>query len=178
MGTFVLAVPTLNDPVETAQISATQTAEQVHDWDFVVGLSQEAWNFTSLARELLATERVRDESPELQGDRVARREVDARIASLRGYIESELGRAFDSALWHARGRQGERLTQAELNGLASRLADQRFSMTPRLNNELLNRTKPSSNAVAAQNFLLRRMALPRGCGAPGDRRVSCGRWIV
>ena len=162
VGTFVLAVPTLNEPVETAQMSATQTAEQVHDWDLVVGLSQEAWNFTSLARELLATERVRDESPELQVDRVARREVDARIASLRGYIESELGRAFDSALWHASGRQGERLTQAELNGLASRLADQRFSMTPRLNNELLNRTKPSSNAVAAQNFLLRRMALHEG----------------
>ena len=178
VGTFILAVPTLNESVETAQISATQAAEQVHDWDLVVGLSQEAWNFTSLARELLATERVRDESPELQGDRVARREVDARIASLRGYIESELGRAFDSALWHASGRQGERLTQAELNGLASRLADQRFSMTPRLNNELLNRTKPSSNAVAAKNFLLRRMALHEGEERPGDRRVSCRRWIV
>ena len=159
VGTFVLAVPTLNEADESAQISATQAAEQVHDWDLVVGLSQEAWSFTSLARELLATEQVRDESSELQGDRVARREVEARIASLRGYIESELGRAFDSALWHANGQQGERLTQAGLNGLASCLADKRFSMTPRLHNELLNRTKPSSNAVAAQNFLLRRMAL-------------------
>ena len=162
VGTFVLAVPTLSESVESAQISATKATEQIRDWDLVVGLSQEAWNFTSLARELLATERVRDESPELQGDRVARREVEARIGSLRGYIESELGRAFDSALWHASGRQGERLTQAELNGLASRLADKRFSVSPRLHNELLNRTKPSSNAVAAQNFLLRRMALHEG----------------
>ena len=162
VGTFVLAVPTLNESLEAAQISAAQAAQQIQDWDLVVGVSQEAWSFTSLARELLATEQVRDESPELQGDRVARREVEARIASLRGYIESELGRAFDSAHWHASGRRGERLSQAELNGLASRLASQRFSMTPRLHNELLNRMKPSSNAVAAQNFLLRRMALHEG----------------
>ncbi len=161
-GTFVLAVPALNEPVETVQQSARKAATQAHGWDLVVGLSQEFGNFMSMARELLATERVRDDSPELQGDRVARREVEARIVSLRSYFESELGRAFDSALWHASGLESEQLTQAELNGLASRLAGQRFSKTPRLHNELLNRVKPSSNAVAAQNFLLRRMALHEG----------------
>ena len=161
-GTFLLAVPTLSEPLEVALLAAKQAAEEVEDWDLVVGLSQEAWSFTSLARELLATEHVRDESPELQGDRVARREIEARVASLRGYIESELNRAFDSATWQARGRQGERLNRAALNRLASDLADLRFEATPLLSNELLNRLKPSSNAVAAQNFLLRRMALHEG----------------
>ena len=161
-GTFLLAVPTLNEPVEVALLAAKQAADEVENWDLVVGLSQEAWSFTSLARELLATEQVRDESPELQGDRVARREIDARVASLRGYIESELNRAFDSATWHARGCQRERFSRAALNRLASDLADLRFKSTPLLNNELLNRLKPSSNAVAAQNFLLRRMALQEG----------------
>ena len=161
-GTFLLAVPTLNEPVENSRLAASQLAEQVEQWDLVVGLSQEARSFASLARELLATERVRDESPELQGDRVARREVEARIASLRGYIESELGRAFDCAVWFARDRQAHRMTQAQLNGIASDLADRRFSATPLLHNELLNRLKPSSNAIAAQNFLLRRMAQHEG----------------
>ena len=161
-GTFLLAVPTLNDPVENGRLSASQLADQVEQWDLVIGLSQEARSFTSLTRELLATERVRDESPELQGDRVARREVEARVASLRGYIESELGRAFDYAIWYARHRQGRRMTQAQLNGLASDLADRRFSAAPSLHNELLNRLKPSSNAVAAQNFLLRLMAQHEG----------------
>ena len=161
-GTFLLAVPTLNEPLEVALLAAREAADQAEDWDLIVGLSQEAWSFTSLAKELLATEQVREESPELQGDRVARREIEARIASLRGYIASELNRAFDSAEWHARGRPGERLTQAQLNRLASDLADCRFKSAPHLNNELLNRLKPSSNAVAAQNFLLRRMALYEG----------------
>ena len=161
-GTFLLAVPTFNEPVENSRLSASQLAEQAEQWDLVIGLSQEARSFASLARELLATERVRDESPELQGDRVARREVEARIASLRGYIESELGRAFDYAVWYAGHQPGQRMSQAQLNGLASDLADRRFSAAPRLHNELLNRLKPSSNAVAAQNFLLRRMAQHEG----------------
>ena len=54
------------------------------------------------------------------------------------------------------------MTQAQLNGLASDLADRRFSAAPRLHNELLNRVKPSSNAVAAQNALLHRMAQHEG----------------
>ncbi len=161
-GTFLLAVPTLNEPVENARLSATQAVSQAKSWDLAVGLSQEAWSFTSLAKELLATERVRDESPELQGDRVARREVEARIANLRGYIESELGRAFGCAVWYSRDQQGKQLTQAQLNGLASDLADNQFSESPILHSELLNRVRPSSSAVAAQNLLLRRMAQHEG----------------
>ena len=99
-----------------ACLLARQVVEQAQDWDLVVGLPQESWNFVSLARELLAAEQVRDESPELQGDRIARREVEARVSSLRGYIESELSQAFDGAVWYARGRDGERLPPARLNG--------------------------------------------------------------
>ena len=162
VGTFLLAIPTQNESAGEACLLARQVVEQVQDWDLVVGPPQESWNFVSLARELLAAERVRDESPELQGDRIARREVEARVSSLRGYIESELSRAFDGAVWYARGRDGERLTPARLNGLASDLAGLRFNQAPRLHSELLNRVKPSSNAVAAQNTLLRRMVQHEG----------------
>ena len=38
----------------------------------------------------------------------------------------------------------------------------RFGSSPELRNELLNRVKPSSNAVAARNALLRRMVQNEG----------------
>ena len=161
-GTFVLAVPRLQESLEAASGTVRDIVRQVEDWDLVVGLPQRQWDFTSLIRELLATERVRDESPVLQGDRVARREVEARINSLRSYIESELSAALDEALWFDRGGVGKCLDRAQLNGFASDLADLRFPESPRIHNELLNRVKPSSNAVAAQNALLRRMAQNEG----------------
>ena len=162
MGTFLLAVPTQGESITSAQDIVREAISSVRDWDLVVGLPQEAWTATSLARELLATEQVRDESPALQGDRVARREVEARHSALQDRIEGELTRAFDEALWHSSSGDPRYLTQAQLNGLASDLADCRFSAAPRLHNELLNRVKPSSNAVAAQNALLRRMAQHEG----------------
>ena len=53
----------------------------------VVGLSQSAWSIPDLAVELSALEHVRDETPDLQGDRVARSEVLGRIAALQGQLE-------------------------------------------------------------------------------------------
>ena len=162
VGAFLLAVPTQNESNREALEAASQAVYQAKDWDLVVGVPQGGWNVTTLARELLATEQVRDGSPELQGDRVARREVEGRVASLRGYLESELSRVFDSALWLARDREGKRLTSAQLNGLASDLADERFNQAPRIQNELINRVKPSGSAVAALNVLLRRMVQQEG----------------
>ena len=120
------------------------------------------WIIESLARELIALEQVRDTTPELRGDRVARLEVETRIAELQDRIENDLGLALDSALWRGEELEPQHLDQAALNNLASRLADARFDKSPHLKNELLNRIRPSSNAVAAQNALLRRMALHEG----------------
>ena len=105
---------------------------------------------------------MRDETPELQGDKVARIEVQARIAVFQGQLESELAHAFNSASWYRGRRKAKMLPHAELNSLASDLADAKFHDAPRLNNELLGRVKPSSSAVAAQNALLRRMVTNEG----------------
>ncbi len=162
LGTFYLALPERGEDEATATETCRRVADKTLDWDIVVGLPKEAWDISWLAKELLALEKVRDENPELQGDRVARNEVDARIADTQGRIESGLSRAFDNAVWYRRHREPDSLSHSELNSLASDLADERFRCAPHLSNELLSRVKPSSNAVAAQKALLRRMALNEG----------------
>lgn len=162
-GAFFLALPKQGDPPERARQMVRAAADSAVEYDTMVGIPQQTtWSVIALAEELLALEHVRDQTPELQGDRVARLEVEGRITSLQEQIERELNLALDSAEWY-RPRCEERvLDQAALNGLASDLADERFNAAPRLHNELLNRLKPSSNAIAAQNSLLRRMALYEG----------------
>ena len=162
VGSFFLTIPTQGESEEVAEEACRRGARKSGNWDIVVGLSQRAWGIPALARELVAVERVRDETPELHGDRVARIEVQARIAGLQEQLEGEFGRAFNGAFWYRKHFSAKSLQHGKLNSLASDLADARFGSAPRLHNELLGRIRPSSNAVAARNVLLRRMALNEG----------------
>ncbi|GMV63194.1 MAG: hypothetical protein AMXMBFR74_23620 [Parvibaculum sp.] len=162
IGEFLLAIPTEGEDEQHTEELCRKAARQSDEWDIIVGISKRSWAILPLARELFALESVSNDHPELQGDAVARREVFARLASLQALLETELHKAFDNALWFRKNYQPKRLRQADLNSIASDLADRRFEESPRLHNELLNRQKPSSNAIAAQNNLLRRMVLNEG----------------
>jgi len=162
IGKFVLAIPTEGENEDYVTEACREAARQRDDCDIIAGLSKRAWAVVALARELLALETVRSTRSELAGDSVARREVNARLTVLQGQLENELHNAFDSALWYRKHHQPQSLRQPDLNGLASELADRRFSECPILHSELLNRHKPSGSAIAAQNILLRRMVLNEG----------------
>ena len=175
IGQFLLGIPTRGEDEEYAKGLCRKAARLSGEWDTVVGISQRSWAILPLARELCALDRVSNEHPELAGDAVARREVSARLTALQAILETELHKALDSALWFRKFQRPKRLDQADLNSIASELADRRFKEAPRLHNELLNRTKPSNNAIAAQNNLLRRMVLNEGeprlgiVGFPAER---------
>jgi hypothetical protein len=162
MGQFVLAIPTEGENEDFVSQECREAARRSGDWDTVAGVSKRSWAIVALARELLALETVRSTRAELAGDSVARREVSARLAVLQGQLETELHNAFDSASWYRKHHQPKSFRQADLNSLASELADRRFGESPILHNELLNRQKPSGSAIAAQNVLLRRMVLNEG----------------
>ena len=162
IGQFLLAIPAEGESEEHAEDLCRKAARRSGAWDIVVGISKRSWAVVPLARELFALHGVSNDHPELAGDAVARREVSARLAELQAWLETELLKAFDNALWFRKNHQPKRLRQADLNAIASKLANRRFAESPRLHNELLNRQKPSSNAIAAQNNLLRRMVLNEG----------------
>lgn len=162
IGKFLLAIPTENESPQTAQLLCAQAGLKCSNWDVIVGLSKQSWTVNELALEILGTEKVHNESPELGGDSVARREVRARLSELQGQLETELNRAFDRAYWFQKLNDSQELSRKGLSILASDLADARFPMSPQIHNELLNRIKPSSNAIAAQNALLKRMVMNEG----------------
>ena len=159
VGQFLLVIPTQGENEEEAARLCREATRHSDKWDVVVGISKRSWAIMSLARELIALENVRNDRPELAGDSVARREVTAHLADLQGQLESELHKAFDNAQWFRKHHSQKTYRHADLNSLASELADRRFEKCPKLHNELLSRQKPSSSAVGAQNALLRRMVL-------------------
>jgi hypothetical protein len=130
-------------------------------WPVAIGLTRDSFTIRELAAELVALESVRAERAELQGDAVARREVSARITRLAAEVGDRLSQAFDRAQWTWKDSANDSLVTSEsgatLNEIASDLADRRYQLGPKLKNELLNRIKPSSNAIAAQKELLKAM---------------------
>lgn len=162
IGQFLLAIPTENESKEVANRFCADAAQNCPQWDVVVGLSDQSWVINDLSMEILALEKVYNENTDLGGDSVARREVRARMSDLQGQLEAELNRAFDKAYWYRGSDAPEELSRKAISVLASELADNRFPESPKIQNELLNRIKPSSNAVAAQNALLKRMVMHEG----------------
>lgn len=163
IGAFFLAIPAKNEALAVRNKICQRAVRKNKKWEIVVGTSARAPHLFVLARELLALEKVRDEIPELLGDRVARAEIYARIEALHGQFEVELTKVFASAQWHC-GRPAFKSPRSlsDLNNFASRLASERFKKAPKIHNELLGRVKPSSSAVAGLNALLRRMVLHEG----------------
>ena len=161
-GRFLLAIPVDGESEDRAEELCRSATIHSNAGNLLVGLSQRSKSILLLARELFALDGVRHDHPELAGDAVARREVSARLADLQALLETELQKALDSALWFSGHQSARRLRQRDLNSLASDIADRRFGKSPRIHNELLNRQKPSSNAIAARNNLLHRMVLRNG----------------
>lgn len=163
-GLFLLLIGTEAENDAKAKRLWKQAVEASDRWPVAVGWTRDSFMIRELAGELLALEAVRAERSELHGDAVARREVNARIARLAAEVEDRLGEAFVEADWTWKTEGHEPMASlsaqagsATLNAIASHLADRCYPHSPRLNNELLNRIKPSSNAVAAQKELLKSM---------------------
>ncbi|MGI9250001.1 MAG: ATP-binding protein [Pseudohongiellaceae bacterium] len=159
IGHFLLAIPTEGEDEDVADAACQKAARYSSEerGDIVVGISSQSWTIMPLARELSALKRIDNSHPELAGDAVARREVAARLAELQILLEDELYKAFRSTAWFRKNHSKKPLNQEGLNILASELADRRFGRSPILHNELLNRQKPSTSAITAQNKLLHRM---------------------
>ena len=121
-----------------------------------VGVASESFALSNAAAELMAVERVFREHPQLEGDRIARREIAARQSRSIDYLYRKLEVALEGAMWHL--SPSPALAYHEpLAVVASKLADVGYAKSPILKSELLQRDKPSSNAMAALRDLAHAM---------------------
>lgn len=112
--------------------------------------------------DLYALDRIEETHPQLEGDRIARRELSARKALIAEIVRSDLLKAFSSARWWAFGdsakdASGKKLDGRGLTVVASALATAAFSSAPVIQSELLYRDKPSTAAMAGLRTLMHAM---------------------
>jgi hypothetical protein len=161
-GLFLLTVSANGESKAQAKKILTQVLDEESSRLVVCGWTWDSVTIREMAADLAALEQVRANRPELEGDAVARREIDARLARLSVDLEDRLGDAINSVDWRLPPAARDAIDvkvrgPAGLSVLASRLADWRYPDAPRLPNELVNRTRPSSSAQGAVRTLLYRM---------------------
>lgn len=160
-GRFVLLLPDNECSDRRAMQKAAELSRQ-HDCDdsqsvVVYGVPNGRVDILEQAAELAALEHVARNKPELEGDSVARREVDARLRQLRSDLARTLSETFITARWYFDGERHEPDTAHGLSPLASEVCKRVFPSVPCIHSELVNRDVLSSSAAKAQRFLLHRM---------------------
>ena len=153
-GLFALALPGRGVGAKAAQRRA-QESSRLSPWPVLIGIPRNHARIDELGAELVALEAVKDRH-ELQGDAVARREVHARLASVKANLEEQLQAAVTNAQWFDGGEESIE-AGARLSPIASNLADELYSSAPLVWSELVNRDSVSSNSVKARRDLLHRM---------------------
>ena len=161
LGLFVVALPSRDVSAREAEDLLRKVSRSSRTC-ITAGLAPNGDLLLDLAQELTALERIRVERAELSGDAVARREVDARLDATKHALESALYDAFLSMSWYKKGKPLALHGLAEIHRYASALAATTYPNAPQICNELLNRAKPSSTAVAARRLLMRAMVNERG----------------
>jgi len=153
-GLFALALPGRGESHKAA-LNRARASSQRHPWPVLIGIPRNHARIAELSAELVALETVKDRH-ELQGDAVARREVHARLASVKANLEEQLQAAVTNSEWFD---GGDNAIQAgsQLTPIASILAHEIYSSSPLVWSELVNRDSMSSNSVKARRDLLHRM---------------------
>lgn len=163
-GLFLLIVNDQGDPANKVRRKLEKLKAQIGVEPVALAVSKDSFMLRELTLELLALEYIQSHRPELKGDAVARREVAGRIARIAGELEDRLRQALAGANWDAPAidleiRSSDMCGAAGLSMMASRMAKALYPDTPVVRNELVNRSKPSSNAMAAIRALMARMVI-------------------
>ena len=156
-GEFILLLPDLKNAPKATHALAKETAHSQSERGIILGVPDHSTRIAEAAHELTALRKVFAESTALEADKVAAKEIDARIRALHSELEDLLRDAFRSARWYWGDRVFSGSESKSLSAIASLVANQRFRLCPILQSELINRESPSSNSVKARRDLMHRM---------------------
>lgn len=118
-----------------------------------VAVSRSIYMLRDYVGDLYSLDRIEALHPQLEGDRIARREVSARRALVIDVVRRELLSAFEKASWWVLGDRSKALDGVQLSVVASAVANAAFPDAPKIFSELLYRDRPSTSAMAGLRAL-------------------------
>ncbi|TDP88724.1 hypothetical protein EDD54_0020, partial [Oharaeibacter diazotrophicus] len=134
-----------------------------------VGAARSVFMLREHAADLYAIDRLEVAHPQLEGDRIARRELAARRSQVADAVRRELLATFAVASWFSNDAKLKGLEGSPLASIASFVASATFTKSPVVHSELLYRDRPSTSAMAALRALAYAMV---GHGGKADLGIE------
>lgn len=136
-----------------------------HEDGVLVGITKRTARLSELLFDLRCYRWIEENTPELRDDKVAQKELFTRINSLETMIQTELDQsvslhrltAANGCIWMYKGQPLVVAEKEQISQILSQICDQRFSSSPIIWNELINRRTLSSQSAAARRNLIEAM---------------------
>jgi hypothetical protein len=157
-GMMIYALP--NGVNELHQLRTLAGDSRLRDRvDVLIAVPNSVQGLSAAFRELELLRWVEANTPELQGDAIARRELRARLAAAEEATDRHVAQLFDPShardtTWFHHGIRIQVPTARFLSQLLSDICDSVYEESPRIKNELLNRRTLSSAAAKARRILI------------------------
>jgi hypothetical protein len=132
----------------------------------VIAITKRLSSVTSVLEEMDAWQWVEQNTPELQSDAIARRELKERMAEMQALLERNIriycplqvnDFQLDAFSWIHNGARYAPESARAFASFLSGIFEAFYHAAPRIHNELINRTQLSSSAAAAQRSLIAAM---------------------
>ena len=164
-GLVLYALPTNKVEVERLAEKVTE-ASIASRGEILVAIPKSIGFLQEALVELARLRWVLENTPELEGDATARRELWAHLAEVERDVSKQLTATFEGnmaspqeggCVWYYKGKPAKIASKRELNEFLSAICDEVYHATPVLRNELINRRQISSQASAARKNLIAAM---------------------
>ena len=162
-GLVLYALPASEFETETLVKKATEVADRT---EVLIAIPQSIGLLQDAVAELARLRWVEDNTPELDGDETARRELTARTAEAEQTVSNQLSSLFGSNMaaqeeggctWYNAGDTVQIASRRELNAHLSTICDRVFHRKPIIRNELINQRQLSHSASRARRMLIKAM---------------------
>ena len=148
----------LCDKAEEITAVLEKVKEAARDDRVVFAVPAQPANLREAAAEVACLERMQVDDKLLERDPLVANELQQMLDDSRGHLSKLIGRIISPAgsniHWYYRGVRLEISTPSQLRRELSKILDRVFSKTPRFNNEMIVRQRPSPNIVNSRKKLV------------------------
>lgn len=160
-GLILYALPA-NDYEITQLIEKATHTDLKERKEVLIAIPRTIGHLSNAVTQLASLHWIDENTPEIEGDVVARRELEKRLVDAEREVTKRLSATYgtvnkDACIWYHQGKQTDIDSERARNEYLSKICDDVYHNTPLIRNELINRRKISGATTSARKKLIQAM---------------------